>query len=289
MTARVVAALAALALASCGGAGRREVEEEPEPPDAGEAVAPLDRDPGPALAACRAAFERVDAAPAADRYALIAEGCADLFSLPLCAEAIRLSPQAAPELRPAMVAVACQHAYCPIFEAAGDPPRLCGLRPASMPPQELREPWGAFARVVLALELGLAADAPEVMSLAIDLAPALVGSAEALPLDAVGAGATPTLTVRVGREGSGYVVSADVDGEGFGPFPLTLEPNQEDFAGLLEAAARRAAGGGAVLHLDSSLAYRVAIELIDALRSLGISRVSLTVEAPASPPPTPVE
>jgi biopolymer transport protein ExbD len=283
---RAAAALAALTLAACGGADAGDTVERDQVEE-GQAVGALDRDPGPALAACRAAFARAAATPPDVRYAVVAGGCADLFSMPLCGEAVRLSPQAAPELRPPMVAVACQHAYCPIFEAGGGPPELCSLRPAEMSSAELREPWAVFLRAVLSLELGSRSDAPELVSLAIDLAPALSGPVEAGPVDATDDRSAPRLVVSVARDGAAYRIAAEVGAESFGPFTLPLEPDEDDFAGLLEAAALRAAGGVAVLEVDEAVAYGVAIHLMDALRGLGIVRVSLAVDASEAQPAAP--
>jgi hypothetical protein len=282
---RAGAVLAALALVACAGAARQGAagpDREEETLD--DAEAPV-RDAGLALLACRAALERADTAPADGQYALIAEGCADLFTLPVCGEAIRMSPAAPPELRPQMVVVACHHAYCPVFEGSEAPPALCAMRPAAMSPSELREPWGAFALAVLALELRLDDAAPELTALANDLLPALVGPRSAPASEATDAGSRPRLVVVVAREGTGYRLAADVDGEGFGPFSLTLVPNEADFAGLLEAAARRAQGGVAVLEVDADIAYGVAVELTAALRTLGITQISFAV-APSDPTAT---
>jgi biopolymer transport protein ExbD len=278
---KALAVFASLGLAACSGADTREPETAGDVGQVPLVAADGGRNPAAALDACRAALDRATAAPVDARYALVAEGCADLYSMPVCGEAIRMSPAARPPLRPLMIAVACQHAYCPILEAGGEPPALCGMRPASMSASELREPWGDFARAVLALELGLDAGAPELAALAAALPLAPV---EAVPVEPA---ARPTLVVDVSREGSGYRVAAETCGEAFGPWTLPLEPDESDFAGLLEAAARRAAGGRAVLRAAHDVVYVVVIHLIDALRGLEITEVALESDAsdllPAAP------
>lgn len=271
MTLRCMAMVAAVIAAGCAG---------PQEPHSGDVPPGLNDAPRTAIESCSSAQAALVGAEPADRYGLAAEGCAELFSLPLCREAVRMSPQAAPELRPAMISVACQRAYCELLPEPA--PALCALSPATVPSSELVAPWRAFVSAVLGLELGLepGSELHTLLILGVGvLVQAPVVVAEVVETPATEAAAAPErhLVVRLSMDGSGFSLAATVGDEDFGPWELPLPPDVGDFSGMLEAAMR-AAGSSPRVHIEigAEVTYAVVLRLMDALREAQVDEITVS-------------
>lgn len=232
--------------------------------------------PGTGLVECTRALEEMQDAPVAERAAIFAGGCAGLFGQPMCREAIRMSAAARPDLRAPMIAVACQHAYCP-FEEAPEP-AFCQADVARIAPSDLSEVWGPFVDRVLRLELGEAPPAEMSTLLARLFAVVLFEPTQVDVLPGVGDPARderPRLVVSLVEEGGTYRLTAELAGETFGPHDLPLRPDAGDLAGLLEAPMGACDGCEAVIQAGLSLDYGIVVVLMDVLRRGGVSAFSL--------------
>lgn len=241
------------------------------PQDEGGQESTLDSDLQAAIEGCRSAQDAVLRDPTSDRQQILAQGCASLFSFPLCSEAIRMSPAADPELRAPMIIVACQRAYCPLFEGDAEPtPELCSMRPESTDSEELMAPWSDFVSAVLQHELRLEPGSSDVLLFATVLV-AVVAPPQPEPLRPGRA-----LLVEIRRDGASYVISAGLyEGEAFGPWSLPLAPDVGDLTGLLEAAVRALEEGPAIIRTTAGMEYSVVVAVMNALRELGVSNVIL--------------
>jgi hypothetical protein len=253
-------------VALIGCSHRREVEmPEPDPH-----LADIER--------CASALRGIRGAMAEDRATLLAEGCADLFGQPICREAIRLSPLAAPDLRAPMIAAGCQNAYCGLFP--NPEPELCGLNMATATPSEISAVWPSFMNEVLPLEiLGVADDDSE--ELARQLGPLFVlvlfESATVVTPD-IPAAPRRRMTVQLSMVESEFRLSAEREGEAFGPWDLPLRPDAGDFEGLLEAALRGCDDCDAFLQIDPEVEYDLVIVLMDVLEEAGLEIILLAPE-----------
>jgi len=257
----LTAALALLAGTACNGGNSSG------PTIAGETIEQA------AIEACRQAQNAALAAAPDLRGALVAEGCAGLFSRAMCREAIRMSSQASPELRAPMIAVACQRDYC--SDLTDPEPALCRARPAAMTAAELGQPWREFLEILLPRELAIDAESPLFTLLATSLMTLITPPVSASVPDAPSR-PVRRLVVRIETDGSEYRIGARFGGECFGPWEQPLPPDQGDFAGLLEAAIRGAAGAEAVIEAGTDVPYAVVVELMSALSAGGIEEFSLT-------------
>lgn len=251
----------AIVIAACGGPQEDSTTESAFEVDLREAIE-----------ACRSAQEQVLRSPISSRHTLLSEGCAGLFTLPLCSEAIRMSAAAAQELRPPMIIVACHRAYCPLFEEEASRPDLCGLQPAGMSNQELLAPWTEFVSTVMSRELRLEPGSSDLTLLATAVT-TLVTTPQAEPIRPGQA-----LMVEIRREDPEYHISAGIyEGEAFGPWTLPLAPDVGDLAGLLEASVRALEGGPALLRFTATVEESVVVNMVAALQELGVE--DITIEA----------
>ncbi len=231
-----------------------------------------------AVARCEAAIEGVEAALPANRAAIFAEGCADLFGQLVCSEAVRLSPAAAPELRQPMIVAACQHAYCDLLPSPR--PELCEMSTTRATPSELTAAWGPFLADVLLLEL-LDEGATELAQRLAELyASVLFGTSEepAAPGEPADPAAPPACQLVLGMSGGpgGYRLGASRDNESFGPWDLPLRPDQGDVEGLLESALAESGGCAATLEIGPDVDADLVAMLTDVLNAAGVDRVTVS-------------
>lgn len=257
---RYVLLIVGLSIAACGGPQEDSTTESAFEADVREAIE-----------VCRVAQEQVLRSPQSNRHELLADGCAGLFTLPLCGEAIRMSSSAAPELRSPMIIVACHRAYCPLFEGEDESrPGLCEMNPVGMSNQELMAPWTEFVSMVLGRELRLEPGSSELTLIATAVT-TLVTEPRVEPLRPGRA-----LIVEIRRDGPEYNVSAGIyEGEAFGPWTLPLAPDAGDLTGLLEAAVRALEGGPVLLRFTSDVEHSVVVNMVAALQDLGVEDVSV--------------
>lgn len=257
----------------CGCPAQRQV---PETAGLGSG---LHADAERAVEQCRAARQRAAAENGDGRYAVIADGCAGLFSLPLCEQSLLLSSRAEPGLRARMVSVACQNAYCQLIGAEGS--LLCQMDLGRADDAEIVEAWGAFVPAVLDLELGVEPASPlgELLALAVG-AELFAGPPTAAAVTAA-SNDDRLLTVRLERVDGEFRLGASLsDGREFGPWSLPLPPDEGDFSGLLEEAMREAASCPGSVEVDGDIDAAIVVHLLDALRSGGVNNVTLPQTLP---------
>lgn len=257
-----------MCVALIGCSHRREVETpEPDPH-----LADIER--------CASALRGIQGAMAEDRATLLAEGCADLFGQPICREAIRLSPLAAPDLRAPMIAAGCQNAYCGLFP--NPEPELCALDIGRASPSEISAAWPAFMDQVLPWEILGVADDDLLEELARQLGPLFV----LVLFEPVTVVVTPDIpeeprrrmTVHLSMAGGEYSLAAEREGEVFGPWEMPLQPDAGDFSGLLEAALRGCDDCDAFLQIGPEVEYELVIVLMDVLEQAGLEIILLAPE-----------
>ena len=242
------------------------------------AVACTRRAPPPAGAVSKeklAAFRRCNEAlaqnddaplPAGDsRSARLARACADVYSEPACAAAMRNPPRDVAAIASA-IAEACRHAYCPRLPEPR--PALCaGELP---PPVEMLRRWRELQTRIIALELGVA---PEVVEA---LAPPtrFTVSKQLVPP----APRAPALGVRV--TGDGRNVHVAIEGQ---KQTVALAAGGKDDA--LVALFRRVraaapAGTGIALDAERAVGYDAVIRVLDDLHAAGFTDVEFASAQP---------
>jgi len=264
-----LAAAASLALLACAA-------RAPAPPPATPPAAPA---PSPPPAAAmppagtdehRAAIERckqgyagIGAISHVDPPSLIAElarDCADIYSEPACAAAMRNAP-ADPSQFASTLARACRDAYCPHLPAPR--PRLCDRRDLP-PPTELLGQWAELHQQIFARELGIAPEGlaplfqPMTVPAARDVTPA-----------------PPPVHVYAKTEGS-HRMRVWVDG--VDSITVDLYGGSKPLAALARAAHTSAAPDAQVIFAcDRRLPYGAVVSVLDAFKKEGFARIALSV------------
>lgn len=221
-----------------------------------------------AIEACQQAQQQSETAAAEERAEILAQGCAGLFFLPMCSQAIEMSHLAREDLRAPMISIACQHSYCQLLE--NSPPRLCSLTLASMTAEEMREPWNEFVSGVLSHELDLASDSSVLTELTQVIE--LLTFPESTPEEDQEQG----LVIRIEVEGTEFRVNAILDSqERFGPWILVFPPNRDVFAGLLENAIRQSQGKPVMIEATQGVSEEVIVALVDTLMQNGFEDIGI--------------
>jgi len=226
------------------------------------ADAPVDR--VAAIDRCRQGFAdlaKVSTPSAAD----LARACADIFSEPTCAAAMR-DPPAAPEAFAGTITRACRDAYCPKLPSPR--PKLCATADLP-PPSELLFQWSELQQHIWALELGVD---PKVMAPLFRPITLTVGPQVPPPLPAP----PPTVNVYARPEGAGRA-RVSIDG---GKSMVVRDDARASALDTLarEAHAKAPPGAKVIIKVDKNLPYNVAITIIDAFKNRGFTNFALSMQ-----------
>jgi biopolymer transport protein ExbD len=227
-----------------------------------------------AIERCRQGYARLGAIANVDPTSLAAElarGCADIFSEPGCAAAMRNAP-ADPAQFASTLARACRDAYCPRLPAPR--PRLCERRELP-PPTELLGQWGELHQQIMARELGIAPEALAPLFQPVTIPAAREVSREAPTSVHVHAKPEGSDRMRVWIDGGKAIV-------------VPQDGSTDRLAALARDARAHAEGANVVFSVDKKMPYGVVIALIDAFKQQGFTRFAFSVErAPEKTTPSP--
>jgi biopolymer transport protein ExbD len=226
-----------------------------------------DADRAAALRSCGDAFGEIGAmAPSqlSDVTAIYARGCHDLYSEPACRRAVARLADISPDSRLATLVGECSAAYCDKLDEPK--PRVCkpGAKPEAV---DLGPAWRELDQRILELELG--SKGPEIAR----VAGVITHEVTAVAVDLPRAAAADVATDRIALSVAGDRVTVAIAGRtwkvGRAPTPAELAP--------IVAAIDRS--HQVVIEASKDLQYATVVAVLDALRSAGVTKVSLATRA----------